>query len=94
MLQRLGAEVVDRLEYHDHHRYTESDYRAIREAAHAAAAIIVTTEKDLVKLERFPFAPDSLYALRLEVVMDEADQARLLAMASGVDGIVTDAART
>lgn len=93
MLQREDAEVVGRFEYRDHHRYTESDCRAIREAADAAAALIVTTEKDLVKLERFPFAPDSLYALRLEVVMDEADQTRLLAMASGASGVSTGAAR-
>ncbi len=83
MLRRLGAEVVSELTYRDHYRYTESDAKTIREAARAAAAVIVTTEKDLVKLERFPFAPDSLYALRLEVVMDETDQARLLTMASG-----------
>jgi tetraacyldisaccharide 4'-kinase len=93
MLRRLGADVVGRLEYRDHHRYTESDCRAIRQAADTAAALIVTTEKDLVKLERFPFAPDSLYALRLEVVMDEADQTRLLAMASGTGSVATDAAR-
>lgn len=93
MVQRLGAEVVTRLEYRDHHRYTESDYRSISEASRTTNAIIITTEKDLVKLERFPFAPDSLYALRLEVAMDEADRVRLLAMASGVDRIVTGAAR-
>jgi tetraacyldisaccharide 4'-kinase len=85
MLRRLGAEVVTELAYRDHHRYTEADARAIGETARAASASIVTTEKDLVKLERFPFAPDSLYALRLEVVMDEADEARVLAMATGAE---------
>jgi tetraacyldisaccharide-1-P 4'-kinase len=35
--------------------------------------MVVTTEKDLVKLERFPFPRDSLYALRLEVAMAPAD---------------------
>jgi tetraacyldisaccharide-1-P 4'-kinase len=35
--------------------------------------LVVTTEKDLVKLERFPFPRDSIYALKLEVTMDEAD---------------------
>jgi tetraacyldisaccharide 4'-kinase len=83
MLRRLGAQLTAELRYRDHHRYTDADWRAISEAARAADAAIVTTEKDLVKLGRFPFAPDSLYALRLEVAMDPADQARLLAMASG-----------
>jgi len=41
------------------------------------ADLVVTTEKDLVKLERFPFPRDSLYALRLEVTMDAAGRARL-----------------
>jgi tetraacyldisaccharide-1-P 4'-kinase len=44
--------------------------------------MVVTTEKDLVKLERFPFVRDFLYALRLEVRMDE-DQDRLLEMIIG-----------
>jgi tetraacyldisaccharide-1-P 4'-kinase len=35
--------------------------------------MVITTEKDLVKLERFPFPRDSLYALRLDVTMDDAD---------------------
>jgi tetraacyldisaccharide-1-P 4'-kinase len=35
--------------------------------------LVITTEKDLVKLERFPFPRDSLYALRLEVTMDAVD---------------------
>ena len=35
--------------------------------------LVITTEKDLVKLERFPFPRDSLYALRLEVTMEPAD---------------------
>jgi tetraacyldisaccharide 4'-kinase len=94
MLRRAGAEVVGQLAYRDHHRYTESDGRAIRALSDAAGAPIVTTEKDLVKLERFPFAPDSLYALRLEVVMDEADQARLFAMATGAGDESAGAART
>jgi len=33
-----------------------------------------------VKLERFPFERDSLYALRLEVVMDLEDEIRLVDM--------------
>ena len=35
--------------------------------------MVITTEKDLIKLERFPFPRDSLYALRLEVTMDGTD---------------------
>ncbi|MCR9245664.1 MAG: tetraacyldisaccharide 4'-kinase [bacterium] len=46
----LGAEVVRELRYRDHHRYTLAEARAAVEAAMAAEAMLVTTEKDDVKL--------------------------------------------
>jgi tetraacyldisaccharide 4'-kinase len=72
MLRELEADLVGVFEYPDHHAYTPADWQAIVNAMRDADAI-VTTEKDLVKLERFPFPRDSLYALRLEVTMDAAD---------------------
>ncbi|MFZ0679372.1 hypothetical protein, partial [Candidatus Binatus sp.] len=39
--------------------------------------MVITTEKDLINLERFPFPRDSLYALRLEVTMDVTDMRAL-----------------
>jgi tetraacyldisaccharide 4'-kinase len=72
MLREADADLVGVLEYPDHHAYTAADWQAVVSAARSAD-LIVTTEKDLVKLERFPFARDSLYALRLEVKMDPAD---------------------
>jgi tetraacyldisaccharide 4'-kinase len=83
MIREQDAELVGVLEYGDHHEYTNSDWQAIAEAAQHAE-IVLTTEKDLVKLERFPFPRDSLYALRLEVWMDERESARLLDMIAGV----------
>jgi tetraacyldisaccharide 4'-kinase len=68
MLHALEATVVDSLEYPDHHCYTWADWQAICRSAQAAE-FIVTTEKDLVKLERFPFPRDSLCALRMGVDM-------------------------
>ncbi|MHB8383228.1 MAG: tetraacyldisaccharide 4'-kinase [Candidatus Binataceae bacterium] len=72
MLRELEAELVGVLDFPDHHAYTAADWQEIASAARDAD-LIVTTEKDLVKLERFPFTRDSLYALRLEVTMPEAD---------------------
>ena len=72
MLRELDADLVGVLEYPDHHAYTSADWQAIVSAMRNAD-VAVTTEKDLVKLERFPFARDSLYALRLEVTMTAAD---------------------
>jgi len=79
MLRELDADLVGVLDYPDHHIYTTADWQSIV-AAGRGGAVLVTTEKDLVKLERFPFERDSLYALRLEVVMDLDDETRLVEM--------------
>src|SRR5271156_1075002 len=76
MLRELDTELVGVFEYPDHHAYTSADWQAIVKAMRNTE-VVVTTEKDLVKLDRFPFPRDSLYALRLEVTMD-ADDARAL----------------
>ena len=78
MLRAIDADLVGVLEYPDHHDYSAADWREIYRAA-AEADLVVTTEKDLVKLERFPFARGELAALRLEVAMEEGEE-RLLAM--------------
>ncbi|MGA7873524.1 MAG: tetraacyldisaccharide 4'-kinase [Candidatus Binatus sp.] len=72
MLRELDAELVGVFDYPDHHAYTNADWQAIVNAMRDTG-LVITTEKDLVKLERFPFPRDSLYALRLEVTMDAAD---------------------
>jgi tetraacyldisaccharide 4'-kinase len=82
MLHEIDTDLVGVLEYPDHHAYDPSDWQTILKAA-VEADIVLTTEKDLVKLEKFPFARDSLYALRLEVVMSAEDAARLDEIALG-----------
>jgi tetraacyldisaccharide 4'-kinase len=72
MLRELDAELVGVFEYPDHHAYINADWQAIVNAMRETD-LVVTTEKDLVKLERFPFPRDSLYALKLEVTMEAAD---------------------
>jgi tetraacyldisaccharide 4'-kinase len=72
MVREIDADLVGVLEYPDHHAYTWGDWQTIAAAARAVDAVI-TTEKDLIKLERFPFARDSLYALRLEVSIPEEE---------------------
>jgi tetraacyldisaccharide-1-P 4'-kinase len=75
----METDLVGVLEYPDHHMYTAADWHSIV-AAGRGGAVFVTTEKDLVKLERFPFERDSLYALRLEVAMDLDDETQLVEM--------------
>jgi tetraacyldisaccharide 4'-kinase len=83
-LREWQAELAQVLEYPDHHVYGP---RAWQEIAHAAKDVdlVVTTEKDLVKLERFPFARGKLVALRLGVTIDrpEALIGRVLGLAPG-----------
>jgi tetraacyldisaccharide 4'-kinase len=88
-LRRAGAEVVATILRRDHHRYDSGDRREI-EAASAAADLVVTTEKDLVKLAgavsgamRAPLA-----ALRIDVAFaSEADEERLAGLVTGVAAI-------
>jgi len=73
MIQEWGGEIVDTLEFPDHHRYSTKDWQRISRSARRVDRII-TTEKDLVKLVRFPFARDGIYALRVAMVVAEGDQ--------------------
>jgi tetraacyldisaccharide 4'-kinase len=83
MLRELEVDLVGVLEYPDHYQYKTTDWQTIKRAA-ATADLVVTTEKDLVKLERFPFPRSTIAALRLEISMG-ADEERLLVMALGAD---------
>ncbi len=53
-LERLGAKVVAEMVFEDHHRYTFQDIKdLIRNAREAGADLLVTTEKDGVKVREF-----------------------------------------
>jgi len=70
-LESLGAEIVDFLVYPDHHRYTSSDLDVIEQAAKKVQAeMIVTTEKDEIKLMPLDKRVLPCYALRIEMRID------------------------
>jgi len=69
-LARLGGRVRDVLRFPDHHAYTVADVARI--AAVGRSALVVTTEKDLVKLDRFP-ALETMLAVRVELQVDRED---------------------
>ncbi|MBI3302295.1 MAG: tetraacyldisaccharide 4'-kinase [Deltaproteobacteria bacterium] len=73
MLREWGADIIEVLEFPDHHAYTVKDWQAITVASRRAD-LVVTTEKDLVKLEGFPFAAGRLVALRVCVEVEEGEQ--------------------
>jgi tetraacyldisaccharide 4'-kinase len=67
------ARIQDFLEFADHHVYTLEDWKRI--AHHSRELdLVVTTEKDLVKLEQFPFAKDKLVAVRVSMQVENGAQ--------------------
>jgi tetraacyldisaccharide 4'-kinase len=72
MIHDWEAEIVDALEFPDHHNYTSNDWQRINRAARNVD-LIVTTEKDILKLTRFPFARDKLLALRVAMVIENEE---------------------
>ena len=60
---------MNALEFPDHHRYTVGDWQRINRAARALD-LIITTEKDILKLVRFPFAREKLFAVRVAMVVE------------------------
>lgn len=77
LLDRLGARIVEVMEYPDHHLFTHGDWQRIGQAARGAD-LVVCTEKDLVKLRRFPFARGGLLAVRVDFALAAGAESSLL----------------
>lgn len=76
LLEDLGAQVVEELEFPDHHAYTARDMEKIRALNHVDA--LVTTEKDAVKLMDRDL-PENLFYLTIEAQIEgEAEMLELL----------------
>ncbi len=71
MLRECEATIVETMEYPDHHAYSEKDWRDINRRP---VEKIITTEKDYVKLARFPFSTGRLLALRMEMTVDRPEE--------------------
>jgi twitching motility protein PilJ len=72
MLHEFEGDIVDILEFPDHHFYTARDWQQISRMARLVD-LVVTTEKDILKLCRFPFAKDKLVALRVAMAVENSD---------------------
>ena len=73
LLQRWEADIIDAFEFPDHHEYTTLNWQQISRRSRDAD-LVVTTEKDLVKLEAFPFATRKLVALRIAPRVDRPEE--------------------
>jgi len=78
-VRRWEAQIEEIFEYPDHYRYTQADWQRLSRATRNIE-MIVTTEKDLVKLEQFPFAKGKLVALRIVPEVDGGDELVRLVM--------------
>ena len=73
-LEKYPINVVKHLKYRDHHRYSTTDLDTIlKEMARHSADIIVTTEKDAVKLGSFAQLEEYLYVLPLNARFKDQD---------------------
>jgi tetraacyldisaccharide 4'-kinase len=68
-ISEWGGEITHTLEFPDHHLYDSRDWQRIGRAARSAD-LIITTEKDILKLVGFPVAREKLMALRVEMVVE------------------------
>ena len=65
-VKKLGLEVVETLSFPDHHSFSPSDIERIKSSADTHQAVIIVTEKDIVKLRRI-MDDERLYYLRVDV---------------------------
>ena len=73
-LAELGSEVVGSMRFPDHHAYAASDVdKALVSAVDANADMILTTEKDRVKLDAAWLGDNAnrMFALRIEFRFDD-----------------------
>jgi tetraacyldisaccharide 4'-kinase len=76
LIHEWEGDIVETLEFPDHYTYTARDWQQISRLSRLVD-LIITTEKDILKLARFPFAKDKLLALR--VAMEVANGSALVA---------------
>ncbi|HKY08472.1 MAG TPA: tetraacyldisaccharide 4'-kinase [Candidatus Binatia bacterium] len=72
LIHEYDGEIVNTLEFPDHHFYTTGDWQEINRMARQVD-LIVTTEKDILKLQRFPFSKDKLLALRVAMTVENGN---------------------
>ena len=71
-----GYHLADRIRYDDHHPYTAADIRMMEERARLHGAVLVTTEKDAVKLPAADILERQvpLWVLGIEIVICRGEQ--------------------
>lgn len=70
-LGQLGIDVVGFRAFRDHHVYTDAEIEKLRQDARSQEAVLVTTEKDLARIDAGDHGPSraSMIALRIAAVV-------------------------
>jgi tetraacyldisaccharide 4'-kinase len=68
-LKSLGANLIERREFSDHHPYSAAEIGNLIDTAHANAAALVTTAKDFVRIP--PHQRDKVTVIRVAVAWDD-----------------------
>jgi tetraacyldisaccharide 4'-kinase len=75
LLSRCGARLVETIQYPDHHPFSGADVeRIITRARAAGAEMIVTTEKDAVKMDPRVGAAERMWAVRIAPRIEPRDR--------------------
>jgi tetraacyldisaccharide 4'-kinase len=89
-LRTLGARIADEIPFPDHHAFTPSDATRLLDLARVQGAILVTTEKDRVRLAGLdgPLAElrNATRALPVRMKLEARDEGRLMALIEGAIG--------
>ena len=72
-LKNTGVIIKKNLTFKDHHQYTTKDLYDIKEAS-CGTAYIITTEKDSVKIKDILPSDMELYALIIDIVIDNEQE--------------------
>ncbi|MBI4515269.1 MAG: tetraacyldisaccharide 4'-kinase [Deltaproteobacteria bacterium] len=73
LLHQWEALLEEIIEYPDHYAYSKADWQEISRRTRNMD-LVITTEKDLVKLEVFPFARGKLVALRITAAIERGEE--------------------
>lgn len=72
LIHEWEGEIVYTLEFPDHHSYKTRDWQQISRLARLVD-LIITSEKDILKMLHFPFSKDKLLALRVAMEVERGD---------------------
>ena len=77
-LEQIGVAIVEKITFLDHHDYVQKDIEKIIDKAETHNAdIIVTTEKDLVKLKKYNFGEYELFSLPIQFQIESKSETEL-----------------